>query len=100
MKKNRYCLKISFLSHLQEIFFFKLLNAKTKSIIAKIASGILVYSKVAKYVKTPLEKPKKINKNAGKQQSVDKSAVVTALIITNLSFFIIFLVKSMYMKML
>lgn len=58
-----------------------------------------MYCKVVKYVKTPLEKPKKINKNAGKQQSVDKSAVVTAPIIAIFSFFILFLVKNMYMKM-
>ena len=59
-----------------------------------------MYCKVVKYVKTPLEKPKRINKNAGKQHSVDKSAVVTAPIIAIFSFFILSLVKNKYTKML
>ena len=50
-----------------------------------------MYCKVVKYVKTPLEKPKRINKNAGKQHSVDKSAVVTAPIIAIFSFSFSFL---------
>ena len=58
-----------------------------------------MYSKVVKYVKIPLDIPKKRNKKAGKQQSVDNSAVKTAPIIPKLSFFIFFLVKYMCMKM-
>ena len=56
-----------------------------------------MYCKVVKYVKNPLEKPKRINKNAGKQHSVDKSAVVTAPIIAIFSFFFFFFFHNMFM---
>ena len=58
-----------------------------------------MYSKVVKYDKTPLDIPKNRNKKAGKQQSVDKSAVITAPIIGNLILFILFLEKYKYMQM-
>jgi hypothetical protein len=84
---------------LQEIFLFIFLKAKIKSPIVKILRGTLVYSKVVKYDKTPLDIPKNRNKKAGKQQSVDKSAVITAPIIGNLILFILFLEKYKYMQM-
>ena len=71
-----------------------------KNPIVKIIRGTLVYSKVVKYVKTPLDTPKNRNKKAGKQQSVDNSAVKTALIIIKLSFFIFSLEKYMNIQTL
>ena len=67
-----------------------------KNPIVKIIRGTLVYSKVVKYVKIPLDIPKNKNKKAGKQQSVDNSAVKTAPIIDKLSLFIFFLEKCIY----
>ena len=71
-----------------------------KNPIVKIIRGTLVYSKVVKYVKIPLDIPKNKNKKAGKQQSVDNSAVKTAPIIDKDSFFILSLEMNMYKKML
>lgn len=64
----------------------------------KIAKGTLVYSKVVKKLKTPLDTPKKRNNSAGKQQIVDKSAVKTAPIITKLFCFIQSLEKYNYIQ--
>ena len=64
----------------------------------KIAKGTLVYSKVVKKLKTPLETPKKRNISAGKQQIVDKSAVKTAPIIAKLFCFIQSLEKYNYIQ--
>ena len=64
----------------------------------KIAKGTLVYSKVVKKLKNPLETPKKRNNSAGKQQIVDKSAVKTAPIITKLFCFIKSLEKYNYIQ--
>lgn len=60
------------------IFLLKFIKVKIKKIAEKIARGILVYSKFAKYANAPLDIPNNKNKNAGKQHIVDKSAVVTA----------------------
>ncbi|MBP7769997.1 MAG: hypothetical protein KA055_02640 [Aliarcobacter sp.] len=78
---------LAFLSLLQEIFLLNCLIPKINKIIVKIVIGILRYSKLVKYVKTPLDIPKNKNKNAGKQQSVDKRAVTTAPNIVKLFFF-------------
>ena len=86
--------------HLQEIFFLKFIYVNIRNPIVKIRRGTLVYSKVVKYVKIPLDIPKNKNKKAGKQQSVDNSAVKTAPIIDKDSFFILSLEINMYMKML
>ena len=64
----------------------------------KIAKGTLVYSKVVKKLKNPLDTPKKRNNSAGKQQIVDKSAVKTAPIITKLFCFIKSLEKCSYIQ--
>lgn len=81
------------------IFLLKFIKAKIKNIAEKIARGILVYSKFAKYANAPLDIPNNKNKNAGKQQSVDKSAVVTAPNIIREFFIILSLEKYMYKQM-
>ena len=83
---------------MQDIFLLKFLNAKNRKKSVKIASGTLVNSKVVKKLRTPLVIPKNKNINAGKQQSVDNSAVKTAPIITKFDFFIKFLEIYMYIQ--
>lgn len=63
--------------------------------IVKIPKGTLKYVKFVKEVKIPLDIPKNKNRKAGKQQSVDNSAVITALNIIRKLFFILFLEKYM-----
>ena len=69
------------LSLLQEIFLFNCLRPKISKITVKTAIGIRIYSKVVKKTSIELLIQKKIKKNAGKQQSVEISAVKTPLII-------------------
>ncbi len=94
--KKEYCLNSSSFEHLHVIFLLKFIKVKIKKIIAKIARGILVYSKFAKQANAPLDIPNIKNKNAGKQHIVDKSAVNTAPNIINEFFIILFLEKYMY----
>jgi hypothetical protein len=84
--------------HLQEIFFFNLFIPKNKSAKVSITIGILKKSSSVKYVNTPLDIPKNINKNAGKQHSVDKRAVSTAPIIGIFILFTYALVRYSYKR--
>jgi len=75
------CLLCFFSLQAQTISFFLFLTHKKKNKTVSKAKGSLKNSNCVNIVNAPLEMPKNRNKKAGKQQSVDNKAVITAPVI-------------------